>query len=143
MSRAAARVSFVSMKIRSRSFAGMVTLLAFLVATAETVWAGVCSPEMGGSSSVSAAQAPSAHDPGCPMEDTGALPSPGSSDPGPDVPHCPFLPLGSAGSCVPTLLPARSVAWAELPTRREVLPPRTDVAPDLLLVAPPFHPPKA
>lgn len=131
------------MKIRSRSFAGLVTLLVFLVATAEAAWAGVCSPEMGRSSSVSTAQAPSGHDPGCPMEETETQPSPGTSDSGAEAPHCPFLPLGSTGSCIPTLLPARSVAWAEFSTRREALPPRTDATPDLRFVTPPFHPPKA
>ena len=131
------------MRTRSRPFVALLALLLLLVTTAEGVWASVCAPEMRGAPSVVAAERPSAPDPGCPMEHTGPQPSHGSPDSPSGAPHCPFLALGGAGSCIPVSLPARSVAWEELVTPREVLLASTEAAPDLLLVSPPFHPPKA
>lgn len=131
------------MRIRSRPFVALLALLLLLVTTAEGVWASVCSPEMGGTPSVAAAETPPSPDPGCPMGDTEAQPSHESPRSPSGAPHCPFLALGGAGSCIPVSLPARSAAWAEPGTYREVLLGATEAAPDLLLVSPPFHPPKA
>ena len=132
------------MRTRSRHFAALLALLLLLVTTAEGVWASVCSPEMGGTPSVAAVETPSTPDPGCPMEDTGTKSSHDSTDLPAGAPHCPFLALGgAAGSCIPASLPARSVAWAEPGTHREILLAATEAAPELLLVSPPFHPPKA
>ena len=131
------------MRTRSRPLVALLALLLLLVTTAEGVWASVCSPEMDGTPSVAAAETPPAAAPGCPMGDTEAQPSHERTPSPSGAPHCPFLALGGAGSCIPPSLPARSVAWAELSTQREILLAATEAAPDLLLISPPFHPPKA
>lgn len=116
----------------------------------ESLWASVCSPEMGSGSSQAEAPASTADpdspaDPhaGCASPERSEAPDSRQSKPDSDEPHCPLVALGSAGTCVPASLPARAADQPSLAGEREVLTPRMDSAPPLLFSAPPFHPPKA
>lgn len=128
------------MRTRHRIPIALVALLTLLVSTTGAMWASVCAPEMPGPSG-GAAPASVPMPPGCGDHDA-STPASDPDDSGPDKVPCPFLALGTAGSCVPASLPARAAAEPDVPVVREGLVARTEDAPDLLVLAPPFHPPK-
>lgn len=130
----------LTMRHRYRIPIALVALLTLLVSTTGAMWVSVCAPEMPGVSG-GAAPASVPMPPGCGEHDASA-PAPDPGDPGPDKVPCPFLALGTAGSCVPAALPARTAAQPDVPVVREGLVPRAETTPDLLTLAPPFHPPK-
>lgn len=129
-----------TMRTRYRIPIALVALLTLLVSTTGAMWASVCAPEMPG---MSGGEAPASvpMPPGCGEHDA-STPAPDPSDSGSDTVPCPFLALGTAGSCVPASLPARAGAQPDVPLVREAPMPRTEAAPALLDLAPPFHPPK-
>lgn len=128
------------MRTRYRIPIALVALLTLLVSTTGAMWASVCAPEMPGMSG-GAAPASAPMPSGC-GEHGASAPAPDPGDSGSDTVPCPLLALGTAGSCVPASLPARAAVQADVPVVREGLVPRADAAPDLLVLAPPFHPPK-
>ena len=128
------------MRTRYRLPIALIALLTLLVSTTGAMWASVCAPEMPGMSRGEAPASPSMP-PGC-GEHGASDPAPDPGDPGRDTIPCPFLALGTAGSCVPASLPARAAAQPEVPVVREGLVAHVEAAPDLLVLAPPFHPPK-
>ena len=140
--RASVRYHSLTMRHRYRIPIALVALLTLLVSTTGAMWAGVCAPEMPGASG-GAAPAPASvpMPPGCGEHDSSA-PAPDPDDSGSDTVPCPFLALGTAGSCVPASLPARAAEQPDVRVVRETPVSRAEAAPDLLDLAPPFHPPK-
>ena len=130
----------LTMRHRYRIPIALVALLTLLVSTTGAMWASVCAPEMPGVSG-GAAPASVPMPPGCGEHDSSA-PAPDPGDSGSDTVPCPLLALGTAGSCVPASLPARAAWQPDVPVVRDALVPRAEAAPDLLDLAPPFHPPK-
>ena len=127
------------MKRRFRSIAALVTLLALSASLAEQVWASTCDRTMEAADPADARGMAGMDHAGMP----GPAPTPTSS-PDPSPPECPLAAaLAVTGGCTlayhPSTAPVPPLGAA---TRSQVLPaPREAV--DLLLAAPPFHPPKA
>lgn len=87
------------MKIRFRFLAGLLTLLALTTMVVEGLWASSCRAEADlrtGATVASAAGGSSAK--ACTAEMVQGSESP--DDGAPDAPHCPWMPVGMASSCV-------------------------------------------
>jgi hypothetical protein len=126
------------MSRRFRMIAALVALFTFTAAFAEQVWASTCDGEM------EMAAAPGAMD--MPGMDHGPAPdrapAPGHDRRGPECPLAAALAL--TGGCIITFQPATGLRAPQFfaATTPSALP-ATDPVLDLLLAAPPFHPPKA
>jgi hypothetical protein len=125
---------------RRRFVPGMLMLAALTFSLAESVVASTCVPMQVMGGSVRAVETGAmAHD---------CAPDAGSThadDPGDRNPfHCPFGPMTAAQGCTAAAsLPAPSAGVGEIGSGVVASTPFDDPEHDLLLAAPPFHPPKA
>ncbi len=133
-------VTLIRMKIRFRSLAALVALIALSLFWVEGLWASMCptAMEMGGPTAEVADMGPASD--ACPT----GMPLPGDSDGGrSDAPHCPFVPVGASYCAVGVPL-AADVGTPEVPSSEGAsLAGSPDHAKDLLLAVALFHPPRA
>lgn len=128
------------MKVRLRSVAALLALLAFSLFWVEGVWASMCSPAM-----EAGGPAPVAVEAGRALDASAMdMPQPADSNGSrSDAPHCPLAVAGAA-SCAASAPLAARVATPEVPSLEGAsLPGSPDHAKDLLLAVALFHPPRA
>jgi hypothetical protein len=132
------------MNLRFHHFAALFALLALTMGMVQGLWASTCLMEMPVATTASTeAVAPSGmctHGMIAVSDGTG----PSQDDGGPGAPHCPFMPMGVAGSCGAVMaLPAGSSLSLEPSSPEALLPRFPNEARDLLLAAAFFRPPIA
>lgn len=136
--------SLVDMDTRFRHLAALFALIALTLGAVQGLWASTCPIEM---SVITTASTEAAAPSGPCTLGMGPVADPvGSSqhDGAPDAPHCPFTPMGLAGSCGAGIALAAESSISLEPSSPEALLPRFSTgARDLLLTAAFFRPPIA
>jgi hypothetical protein len=132
------------MNSRIRHVAALFALIALTIGTVQGLWASTCLMEMPVATTASTeAAAPS----GVCTHGMSAISdgiSPSQDDGGTGAPHCPFMPMGVAGSCGAVMaFPAGSSLSLEPSSPEALLPRFPNEARDLLLAAAFFRPPIA
>lgn len=124
--------------------AALFALIALTAGAVQGLWASTCLMEM----SVTAATSREAAAPPVPcthgMGSVADRAASSGGDSAPDAPHCPFTPMGLAGSCgAGTALAAESPISLDPASPQPLLQRFSNGAPDLLLAAAFFRPPIA
>jgi hypothetical protein len=129
--------------MKFRFLAGVLTLLALTAVVVQGLWASTCGAEMGMPVAMASSVATPSSAAACPAEMV-QLPASSDEGSGSDAPHCPWMPLGMASSCVGVVaLPAESFLQLEPSIEDALLNGSPDHLRDLLLPMAFFRPPIA